>query len=196
MKKLLLLLAVTPSVLLAQADDNNPGSLWPKHCYTNPLLDRVAKHEGDLLTVIINESSSANFSATTSTSRTEKTDIGNINVPVLTNFFKSLGLDNSSSYKGDGSSTQTGNLTAQMTVTVKKVMPNGVLMIEGVRWVRVNKENQNLLITGLVRQDDIRSDNTVLSSNIANAEIKVDAKGQIANQQRRGIFSRILEWLF
>ncbi len=197
MKRILLLALVLAGAVCAQAqaDDQNPGSLWPQK-YSNPLVDRTARHEGDLLTIIISENSQATYSATTTTARSEKGDIGNLNVPVLTGLFKALGINNSSSTSGTGSTTQSGVLTARLTAVVKQVLPNGNLVVEGQRMVKVNKDWQLISLTGIVRRDDIRADNTVLSENIANAEIKTDGKGQISSKQKRGWLTRILDAIF
>ncbi len=197
MKRLILLVVflTLARASFSQNQDQNPGSLWPSH-YVNPLTDRTAKAEGDIVTIIISETSTASFAATTSTTRAEDSSIGNINVPVITGLFKALGISNSSSYKGDGSTTQTGNLTARITATVTKALPNGNLVIEGKRWIKVNKDTQIITLTGTIRRDDIRADNTILSENIANAEIKTDGTGQISKAQKRGFLSKILEWLF
>ena len=70
------------------------------------------------------------------------------------------------------------------------------MLIEGARLVKVNNETQNLVLTGIVRPDDVRSDNTVASENLANAEIKSEGIGLIVDRQRRGLLTRLLDWLF
>lgn len=191
----LILIALAGSSAFGQICDDNPGSLWQQRT-KNPLLDRTAKREGDIVTVLISEISAANFAATAATSKADATSVNRINVPVLAGLFKSLGIGASSSTNGTGSTTQTGNLTATMTAVVKKTLPNGYLVIEGTRWVQVNKETQVFKISGIVRPDDVRSDNTVLSDKIAEAQITVTGKGAIADRTRRGILTRILDWLF
>jgi flagellar L-ring protein FlgH len=175
--------------------DDNPGSLWPNR-YVNPLLDRTARREGDLVTILISETSASTFAASTSTSKADKTDIPQINIPFLKNLFPSLGIGSSSSSSGQGQTSQTGSFRARMTAMVKKVLPNGNLIIEGSRWVKVNKEVQTFKLTGIIRRDDVRSDNTILSEMIAEAEITAEGRGAIADRQRRGILTRLLDWLF
>ena len=79
---------------------------------------------------------------------------------------------------------------------IKYTLPNGNLVIEGTRFVQVNKETQKLIITGVIRQDDINADNTIFSESIANADIRYDGKGTVGDRQRKGILSQLLDWLF
>lgn len=197
MKKLLtiLSLALLSSAAMAQVSDDNPGSLWPS-TYRNPLLDRTAKHMGDILTVVINENTAASWAATTATGKTDSTSIQQPNIPILGGLFKALGIGATSTTSGTGTTTQAGSLVAKMTVVVQKVMPNGNLVIKGTRFVKVNKETQLVTLTGVVRLDDVKPDNTVLSEKIAEAQISSDGKGQIADRQRQGILTRLLSWLF
>jgi flagellar L-ring protein precursor FlgH len=97
---------------------------------------------------------------------------------------------------GKGSTTQQGQLNARISVVVKEVFPNGTMMVEGTKSITTNKETQNIMITGLIRKEDVRSDNTVLSTHVANAQIKTDGKGMIAQRQRKGVLTWLLDWLF
>ena len=83
-----------------------------------------------------------------------------------------------------------------LRAVVTKVMPNGNLIIQGTRFVKVNKDTHLVTFTGIVRRDDVRADNTILSEKIANAEISSDGKGQISERQRQGILAKLLSWLF
>ena len=196
MKKLLTILSLLAiaGAALAQTDEN-PGSLWPSS-YTNPLVDRTAHRAGDILTILINENTAASWAATTATAKTDSTSIAQPNIPILGGLFKALGIGATSTTSGNGSTTQAGSLVAKMTVVVQKVMPNGNLVIKGTRFVKVNKETQLVTLTGVVRRDDVKPDNTVLSEKIAEAQISSDGKGQIADRQRQGILTRLLSWLF
>lgn len=179
----------------AQHNDQNPGSLWPQQ-YVNPLLDRTARTEGDVVTILINEISTGSFSAATANAKTVDNSISKALGPIIGGLIPNLATGANSKTDAKGTTTQTGRLNARMTAVVKQVFPNGTMLIEGTRSVQVNKETQTFRLSGLIRRDDIRSDNTVLSENIAEAQIKVDGKGQIADRQKRGILTRILDWLF
>lgn len=180
---------------VAQVDEQNPGSLWPK-AYVNPLLDRTAKSEGDVVTILISEVSSGTFTATTANQKTVNNSVSKAVGPLISKLIPDLSTLGTGTTDAKGSTTQVGKLTARMTAVVKKVFPNGTMLIEGTRSVQVNKETQTFRLSGLIRRDDIRSDNTVFSENIAEAEIKVDGKGQINDRQKRGILTRLIDWLF
>ena len=196
MKTFLIALALSVSALaLAQVDEQNPGSLWPR-TYVNPLLDRTARLEGDVVTILISEVSSGTFSASTTAEKTVDNSITRALGPIIGGLIPNLATAADSKNEGRGATSQTGRLTARMTAIVKKVFPNGTMLIEGSRSVQVNKETQTFKLCGVIRRDDIRSDNTVLSENIAEAQIKVDGKGQVSDRTKRGILTRLLDWLF
>lgn len=196
MKTLFLALTLSIAALaLAQVDEQNPGSLWPR-TYVNPLVDRTAKLEGDVVTILISEISSGAFSASTTTEKKVDNSITRALGPIIGGLIPNLATAADSRNDGKGATAQSGRLTARMTAIVKKVFANGTMLIEGSRSVQVNKETQTFKLCGVIRRDDIRSDNTVLSENIAEAQIKVDGKGQINDRTKRGILTRILDWLF
>ncbi|MBV6459618.1 MAG: Flagellar L-ring protein [Fimbriimonadaceae bacterium] len=200
MKILFLPTLLLASTSLAAQDSNlitknvNPGTLWVRG--TNPLRDRVARSEGDLLTIIISESSVATYSANTSSSKNDSTDITEGLGPILKNLIPNWAIGAKSSNSGSGTTGQSSKLTAKMSAIVTSVQPNGTLTIEGARSVVVNKETQLFKITGVIRREDIRPDNTVMSEAIADAHIKLDGKGTINDRQRRGLITRLLDWLF
>lgn len=194
------LLAACTTLAAAQGasggvDDKNPGSLWNTSSRT-PFMDRTARREGDLVTILIREVSASSFSAKTSTSKSDTNSITQALGPLLGALIPAASTAGSGKSDGQGSTTQNGSLTARMTAVVRQVLPNGNLVLEGTRWVTTNKETQVFSFTGVVRRDDIRSDNTVLSEHVAEAEVKATAKGAIADRQRRGILTRVLDWLF
>ena len=192
MKKLFIALSLlaVASIAAAQEAEENPGSLWPGNTYFNPLMGRTAHRVGDILSIVINENTTATWAATTSTAKSDSTNVAQPNIPIIGGLFKALGIGASSSTSGQGTTTQTGTLSAKMSAVVVKVMPNGNLVIKGTRNVKVNKDTQLVTLMGVVRVDDVRTDNTILSEKIANAEITTDGKGQIADRQRQGLHHR------
>lgn len=181
----------------------NFGSLVPRR-YRSPFLTRTARNVGDVVTIIVSETSTASFNANTSATKKDNTQTGPNSVPLLD--FLNVGLlktllrpgntQADSTVAGAGQTAQQGRFSARISAIVKQVFPNGTMLVEGARLVKVNKETQNLVLTGIVRPDDVRSDNTVLSENLAGAEIKSEGIGLIMDRQRRGILTRLLDWLF
>lgn len=186
---------IVACALCAAAHAQNPGSLWDDGA-KNPLTDRTARNVGDILTVIIAESSSASSTASTESSKSDSAKVEAGIGPVLRALIPDWEIGGEMSSKGDGRTSRTGRLSARLTVVVKERLPNGNLVIEGVRYVQVNKETQKMVLTGVVRPDDIRSDNTIISEFIANAEIKYEGSGTVGDRQRKGILTTLLDWLF
>lgn len=200
------LLTVVCSVLVGSAmaqTDQDAGSLFNKGM-KNPFLSRTAKGIGDILTIVVSETSTASYNVSTTAAKKDDNSVASavlpfvsaLKIPLLDQLLGGLSTGASSSNNGSGSTTQSGKLTARVTVTVKQVLPNGNMIIEGVRMIKVNKEEQQITFTGIVREDDIRFDNTVLSERVAEARITNLGKGLAADRQRRGILTRILDWLF
>lgn len=171
------------------------GSLWNSSA-KSLFLDHTACKEGDVVTILISESSVASFAAQTGTSKTDSNTISKALGPILQNLIPNWFTGANSSNSGQGSTNQTGKLAARMSAVVKKVFPNGTMLIEGTRNVIVNKETQTFRLSGIVRREDVRSDNTVRSESLAEAEIRMDGKGAISDRQRRGFLTRLLDWLF
>lgn len=183
--------------------DQDAGSLFNKG-QKNPYLSRTAKAIGDILTIVVSETSSANYSVATQAAKKDDNSVASavlpflttLKIPLLDQLLGGLSTGNSSSNSGNGSTTQTGKFTARVTVVIKQVLPNGNMVIEGNRAIKVNREDQIITFTGIVREDDVRADNTVLSERVAEARITNLGKGLAADRQRRGILTRILDWLF
>jgi flagellar L-ring protein FlgH len=172
----------------------NPGSLW-SDAAADPLRDRVARRPGDIITILINEFSTSSFSAQTNASKNDRTNIQQGIGPLL-NLIPALGIGASSTVAGQGQTAQSGRMVARISAMVVEVMPNGQMVIEGTRSVATNKETQTFRLTGIIRPQDVRPDNTILSQHIAQAEIRAEGKGMISDRQRRGILTRLLDWLF
>ncbi|HRF59197.1 MAG TPA: flagellar basal body L-ring protein FlgH [Fimbriimonadaceae bacterium] len=172
------------------------GSLW-SDSMPNPYIDRVARREGDLITILISETSIAQFKASTNAKKDDGTNVfQKLFIPLLDRIFKPFETGAKSDVSGEGQTNQQGKMQARMTGVVRKVLPNGNMIIEGSRLIATNKEMQTFKLVGVIRRDDVRPDNTVRSESIAEAEIRMEGKGMIADRQRRGLLTRILDWLF
>lgn len=183
--------------------EENFGSLTPVK-YKPAFRTRTAITQGDIVTIIISEINQAQFQGGTQVTKQEQNNVGPNSVP-LANWLKVGLLDTllsggstnvNSQMNTQGQTTAQGRFSARMAAVVKQVLPNGTLLVEGTRQVKINKEAQLLTLSGIIRQDDVRGDNTVLSENIANAEIKSEGVGLIYDRQRKGLLTRLLDWLF
>ena len=157
--------------------------------------DRRAQAVGDIVTVIVTESSTSTLKASTDTKKTSDLKGG----PGVGDIFKNIkqfAFSGDQSMAGEGSTARSATLAAKITARVIRVLPNGNLVIEGTREIATNKERQFLQLTGTIRPEDIAPDNTILSTYIADAKINLHGKGIIADRQREGIVTRIIKWLF
>jgi flagellar L-ring protein precursor FlgH len=183
----------------------SPGSLWPGESSRNSLFsDNKARHVNDIVTIVVDESSSGENKASTNTSKDTKTGVGiNALLGIDTSILKSnanmgsqisIGGTSTNALKGAGDTSRGGKLQARVAAKVVAVMDNGLLLIEGRRQLTLNEENQFIVLTGLIRPDDITSDNLILSSLIADARIVYTGAGVIHDKQRPGWLTRILDW--
>ncbi|MGT8894303.1 flagellar basal body L-ring protein FlgH [Escherichia coli] len=152
--------------------------------------DRRAYRVGDILTVILEESTQSSKQAKTNFGKSNTVDIGaptildtpKINFPAL--------------------STPTATLTAaplpaaeqparEITVSVHAVQPNGILEIRGEKWLTLNQGDEYIRLSGLVRADDIQNDNSVSSQRIADARISYAGRGALSDANAAGWLTRL-----
>jgi flagellar L-ring protein precursor FlgH len=160
---------------------------------TSVYTDFKARNVGDVVTILIVESTSASKSAGTDTESRMSSDIFSAGGFDFIDFWN-LSVDNAS--QGGGTTHREGSLTARITANVVEVDPNGLLVIEGTRAVRVNGEEERIVLRGRLRTNDIRPDNTVYSTFLADAAIEFTGHGSLNNASEPGILTRILNWLF
>jgi len=211
---LLILLIAAPASARAQ-------SLWREGAPAASLFaDHRARTVNDIVTILIVEQSSSSRSANTTTSKDTSRSAGVNDFPTALDslskrFVKPLvgplvgwqapseaaksqfniDLQSQAAHTGKGSIDRSDKTTGQIAARVVKVLDNGNLMIEGRRAVIVNNETQILALSGVVRPQDVTATNTVLSSQMADAEIQMTGRGLLAEAQNPGIFYRILDWL-
>jgi flagellar L-ring protein FlgH len=105
-------------------------------------------------------------------------------------------LGANTSFKGSGSTTRNGSLTAVITARVAEVLPNGDLAIEGVREIDINGDRQMIVLTGVVRPSDIGPGNVVTSTAIGQMRIRYFGRGLIKDNLQPGLLVRILNKIF
>jgi flagellar L-ring protein precursor FlgH len=181
------------------------GSLW-QATSTGLAEDMKARRRGDIITVLISENASASKKASTGTSRGSSISGG---IPKLLGL-ETTGIRNwadlaqllsasyGSKFDGSGSTSREETLQATLSAKVVDVIPNGNLLIEGRRNVRVNNEDQIIVLTGTVRGRDVSADNTVSSALVADAKIAYSGKGVISDRQKPGWLLNALDkvWPF
>jgi flagellar L-ring protein FlgH len=163
-------------------------NLYSADTYRALASDRRAYRVGDVLTVLILETSSASASAGTNTDKSN--DVGvNFSSP---NSNKSYAFDIGENFDGGGKIARSGKLLGQISVTVSSIYQNGDFEVTGDQDIEINGEKQTINIKGRVRPVDIDEKNTVLSNKIANAEITYVGNGVLADSQHKGWLSRII----
>jgi flagellar L-ring protein FlgH len=169
----------------------NANSLW-RNGSRAFFKDQRAARIGDLLTVTVNITDKANFANETQRSRTSTEDSGItdfIGAQTITQAHKILPgriltADSTASTDGKGSVNRQEALQTNVAAVVTQVLPNGNLVVEGKQEIRVNYEIRELIVAGIVRPEDIQSDNTIDSSKIAQARIAYGGRGQITDVQQ------------
>lgn len=181
---LLLSLAVAPWLPL------RAETLYNENTFRPLASDKRAHLPGDVLTVMIYESSSATTSADTSLQR--KSDIALRAGSNRNAHSASMGVNND--FDGGGTVQRTGKMLAQMTVTVNAVAANGDLLVAGEQLLEINADKQKIKVEGRVRPLDISDTNTVFSYRLADARISYLGDGDLANHQQQGFWSRFFTW--
>ncbi|MCG2629505.1 flagellar basal body L-ring protein FlgH [Bradyrhizobium sp. WYCCWR 13023] len=180
----------------------NPNSLW-RNGSRAFFKDQRAHQVGDLLTVTVNITDKANIENDTQRSRSNKEDSGItdfIGAKTITQANKILPgriltADSTASSEGKGSVDRKEALQTNVAAVVTQVLPNGNLVVEGKQEIRVNYEIRELIVAGIVRPEDIQSDNTIDSTKIAQARIAYGGRGQIMDVQQPRYGQQVMDVL-
>ncbi|MHA6194753.1 flagellar basal body L-ring protein FlgH [Pseudomonas wadenswilerensis] len=153
--------------------------------------DRRGHHIGEMLTVLVVESTNAQSAAGTGAdSSTSISGSAGVNSHSSR---ASLGLQGDTN--GVGQTSRSGQVRTNVSVRIIDELPGGLLRVSGEQMVTVNDEKQQIRISGLVRPDDINYNNTVLSYRLADAQIDILGDGVVADSQKQNIVFRVLKWL-
>ncbi len=150
--------------------------------------DVKARRVGDLITVVLDESINASKSASTDASKESTIDLPS---PTLFNKGNRLNeltndIDTARDFQGEGETTQENSIEGNITVMVHRVHPNGYLFVKGEKLLALNEGNEVVRVSGIVRPTDVTSDNTILSNQIANAEITYKGNGIVSDSSKAG----------
>ena len=167
------------------------GSLYNPASYASLVGDRRARRVGDLVTILLVERTQARKSATADAARDSNTAITLPDAPPFSSVPPGLMSGGSKqAFKGAGSAAQDNQLSGELTVTVAQVLPGGVLRVAGEKRLTLNRGEEQVQLTGLVRIDDLGPDNSVPSTRVADARIRYSGTGQVADQSRQGWLAR------
>ncbi|MBP2665726.1 MAG: flgH [Firmicutes bacterium] len=171
-------------------------SLWSDAAPTSVIFgDQRARAVGDILTIIISESSTA--ARTGSSGNTKSATVNTDKGTGLLGFIPTAAsIGENDSFKTQGSINNSNTVTARISVKVIEVKPNGDLVVSGTQNIRQNGEEQRIVVSGQVRPIDILPNNSILSSKVADAKILVTGSGPLVNKQRQGILTQVFNWFF
>ncbi|MDE2307030.1 MAG: flagellar basal body L-ring protein FlgH [Xanthomonadaceae bacterium] len=165
--------------------------------FSDPRAHRV----GDILTIVLQESTQASKKATTSTSKNDSVALAAPTLlgrtATLAGKAASMGLNGKNAFDGAGSSSQSNQLTGQITVTVSRRLSNGNLVVRGEKLLTINQGQELIRIAGIVRPQDILPDNSIASTRVADARISYTGRGSLADANTQGWLARFFnsKWM-
>lgn len=179
------------------------GSLYNPYSTNNGLYSDTKAHKvGDLILINLDERTVSSKGASTSLGK----ERGAIELATPTIAGRQLGIGGytlsaslpefSSEFAGTADSQQNNSLVGNISVSVVKVLANGNLVVRGEKWLMLNNGNEYIRVTGIIRSEDVDSDNTISSQKVANARIQYGGTGDFANTQERGWLSKFLNSAF
>ena len=175
------------------------GSIFQAGRSVRLFEDNKAFRIGDVLSVTLSESTNASKSAATNTSKDDEIDMsasaifGSTGPTIDGNLALTNNFNGERDFSGAGDSAQSNSLNGEIAVTVSDIMPNGNLLVRGEKIIGLNQGSEFIRISGIVRPQDVSSDNIVVSSKIANSRIYYGGGGVIAESNSRGWLSRFFD---
>jgi len=178
-----------PQIVYPVSQESSPGAIGAPGEGLFLFEDAKSRNIGDLVTILLVERTTAQKSATTSTSKDDSLGIG-----AATLFGHGINSDSSvdvnRAFDGKGDSSQSNKLEGKLTVSVIQRLPNGNLVIRGEKQLQLNQGMEFVRLEGVVRPADIGPDNTVTSDRIANARVSYAGRGALADSNAQGWLSR------
>lgn len=175
----------------------NDGAIYKSGFGISLFEDTKAQRVGDVITVILDESTNASKSASTSTAKDSSVDLA---VPTVIGRPMTIegnplsaSADTSRSFDGEGDSSQSNSLSGLISVTVAEVYPNGNLLVRGEKLLTLNQGSEHIRLSGIIRAVDVTPDNTVRSEQIANARIVYGGQGVLADANDKGWLQKVLD---
>jgi flagellar L-ring protein precursor FlgH len=175
----------------------NGAIFQPTNGYAPLTSGQRAAQIGDVLTVVLTERTQAQATAGTNTQRDGSLGLTPPSTGILSRLFSGsdVSAGGGSQFAGQGQTAQSNQLSGEISVTVLEVFANGTMRVQGEKRVRLNRGNEFIQVTGLVRPADIMPDNRVASTRLADARITYSGRGEIARAAREGWLTRFFNIL-
>lgn len=170
----------------------NGGIFQASHGYAPLTSGARAAQVGDIITILLVESTQASKSTAANTDRSGNVGLSPPGTGILSKLFSAsdVAASGTQGFSGTGKASQSNSLSGEITVTVAQLFPNGTMLVKGEKGLTLNRGDEFIQISGLVRAADISPDNRVLSTRVADAKITYSGKGEIARASRQGWLSR------
>jgi flagellar L-ring protein precursor FlgH len=171
----------------------SPGSVYsPSGLLADAARDLRAGRADDIVTIVVNENASAIATGVTNTSRKSSAQNGITGLagklPATSKLANLFGVTNNQQLQAQGTTSRNVTLSTTISARVVDVTANGTLMIEGTKDIAVNSEKQTITVRGLVRPADLTTANTVLSTQVANLQVRVNGNGVVGDAVKRPFF--------
>lgn len=183
--------ALAAAGLVLAAGGSAAQSLYDEATFRPLTADQKAFRVGDIVTVQVVENATATANADTGSRRSN--GVG-ANVVHAKSPAVRIGLETNGEFDGGGRTSRTGRLLAQLSVTVREILPNGDLRLEGEQVLTINDEQQRINLEGRARPQDITDGNVLVSTRLAGARITYIGEGDLADRQRPSWWRRALDW--
>jgi len=173
----------------ARPAEENKGGLYQAGHALLLFEDAKARGIGDTITILLSERTDARKSSNASAGKSSS-------IAATASGYLSLdaqAVDGSVDFQGTGSADQSNELSGEITVTIADVLTNGNLLVRGEKWIGINQGREFIQLEGIVRPEDVRPDNTVLSQRVANAYIHYGGEGMLADANRAGLLTRFFQ---
>jgi flagellar L-ring protein precursor FlgH len=184
-------------------------SLWQAETLAdgNLYADATARRRGDLLTIVISETTSVSENQNTKTKRENTAEIGMGQLPGInkgssaagsaqSGLLPGLAIDSNTDFKGEASYALAHDVKSSIAVQVVDILDNGSLVIRGSREVLVNEDRKTISLSGIVRPSDIHSDNTVSSDKLYDLRVSIIGEGPLSRAQGQGWLGKLLNILW
>ena len=172
-------------------------SLWKNpsgYPTRNVFADHRASGVGDIVTIVISESTVTTASRNNSNEKSGSVNLG-AGIGIF-DFLKAASASGSDKFTAKGAASSTNRVAGNVTVTIVEVTPGGNFILEGTQSIWQNRNEHKITFRGMCRPEDISSSNTVLSTRVADATVRFDGKGPLNAKQRQGILTQIFNILF
>jgi flagellar L-ring protein precursor FlgH len=183
----------------------NKGGIYQPGYSRGLFEDSRASRVGDIISIVLSEQTVSTKSADTEVKKDNSIEfdegiiLGQGVGFGIGDYSLGTSLSQGRDFSGESSSDQSNSLNGSIAVTVADILPNGLMLVKGEKWMTLNRGEEFIRVSGLVRPEDVQPDNTVLSTRLADARITYSGKGDLADSNQQGWVSRFFNseyWFF